>query len=204
MTSLTHVRLRTLGWLILPVTVVVVIPCWLVRLTHHPVAWQGSLGPWPHHLAGSAEGRPAHPPDVSERSSRVSQPSASRQVVGWLGAWCILNGLGLAAWCVNLFNVQGRGTPWPFDPPKQFVVSGPYRYVRNPMMLGISLILGGEALLAHSRTLFLYVLGLMVLAHLVVRYWEEPELTRRFGHAYRTYQRQVPRWIPRLPQRTRA
>jgi len=115
----------------------------------------------------------------------------------WLGAWLIINGVGLAAWCVNLFNVEGRGTPLPLDPPKRFVVSGPYRYVRNPMMLGAFLILAGEAAVFASSVLFLYMAVIMVLAHLFVRFWEEPDLARRFGQAYLEYQRQVPRWIPR-------
>jgi len=122
----------------------------------------------------------------------------------WLGVWLLLNGMGLSAWCVNLFNVEGRGTPLPFDPPKQFVASGPYRYVRNPMMLGIFLILGGEVALYGSRAVWRYTLVLMGVAYSFVRFWEEPDLERRFGHAYLSYKRQVPRWIPRFPQLSRA
>lgn len=117
----------------------------------------------------------------------------------WLGVWLIANGIGLAAWCVNLFNVEGRGTPLPLDPPKRFVASGPYRYVRNPMMLGAFLILWGETAALESWVLSCYTIGIMVLAHLFVRFWEEPDLARRFGQAYREYQRQVPRWIPWKP-----
>ena len=119
----------------------------------------------------------------------------------WAGVWLIANGLGLAAWCVNLFNVEGRGTPLPLDPPKRFVVSGPYRYVRNPMMLGMGLILGGEAVLCQSRALTGYLLLITVFACLFVRCWEEPDLLRRFDGPYREYQQQVPRWIPRFPRR---
>ena len=162
MGELTKIRLRTLVWLILPVTILVLIPCLIQRASRHACVWHG--GPWQ-----------------------------------WLGAWLIVNGVGLAVWCVNLFNVQGQGTPLPFNPPKRFVVSGPYRHVRNPMMLGALLILGGEDLACESVVLWLYLLVIMTLAHLVVRFWEEPELIRRFGEPYREYQRQVPRWIPRLP-----
>jgi len=115
----------------------------------------------------------------------------------WVGLWLIFNGLGLAGWCVNLFNVKGQGTPVPFDPPKRFVVTGPYRFVRNPMILGLWLVLLGEAALYHSRSILWYTLCLMVLATLFVRYWEEPDLERRFGEAYRAYKRQVPAWVPR-------
>ncbi|MBI4004438.1 MAG: isoprenylcysteine carboxylmethyltransferase family protein [Candidatus Omnitrophica bacterium] len=119
----------------------------------------------------------------------------------WLGLWLIANGVGLAGWCVNLFNVAGQGTPAPFDPPTQFVASGPYRYVRNPMMLGMFLILGGEVALYQSRAVWIYTLVLMAGAYSFVRFWEEPELERRFGEAYREYKRRVPRWIPRPPRR---
>jgi len=114
----------------------------------------------------------------------------------WLGLWLILNGIGLAAWCVNLFNVKGQGTPVPLDPPTQFVASGPYRYVRNPMMLGMFLILGGEVALYQSRAVWIYTLVLVAAAYGFVRFWEEPDLERRFGETYRDYKRSVPRWIP--------
>ena len=118
----------------------------------------------------------------------------------WLGVWLLANGVGLGAWCVNLFNVEGQGTPLPLDPPRRFIVSGPYRYVRNPMFLGAFLILGGQMAICESSVLAVYTLALMVGAHLFVRYWEEPDLARRFGEPYRQYQQQVPRWIPRLPR----
>jgi len=157
------IRLRTLGWVIIPIIVFLVIPHGLRRLVEEvfPQPWGG----WQ-----------------------------------WFGCWLIVNGVGLAGWCVRLFNVEGRGTPLPFDPPKRFVATGPYRYVRNPMMLGMGLILWGETLLFESRTLALYTIALMVAAHLVVRFWEEPQLIRRFGQAYLGYQRAVPRWIPRRPR----
>ena len=162
MGELTKIRLRTLVWLTLPVTVLVLIPCLIHRAIQHACVWHG--GPWQ-----------------------------------WLGAWLLVNGVGLDAWCVNLFNVQGQGTPLPLDPPKRFIATGPYRCVRNPMMLGALLIVGGEALACESVALLLYLLVIMTLAHLFVRFREEPELIHRFGEPYREYQRQVPRWIPRLP-----
>jgi protein-S-isoprenylcysteine O-methyltransferase Ste14 len=115
----------------------------------------------------------------------------------WVGLWLIFNGIGLAGWCVNLFNVAGQGTPVPFDPPKQFVARGPYQYVRNPMMLGMVLVLSGEAAFYESRAVWIYILALVVVAHLFVCCWEEPDLERRFGESYRAYKRSVPRWIPR-------
>ncbi len=115
----------------------------------------------------------------------------------WVGVWLIVNGIGLGAWCVNLFNVEGEGTPIPLDPPKRFVVSGPYQFVRNPMAIGLFLMLGGQAMLYQSRIVFLYWLLIVALMNLFVRLVEEPDLARRFGPCYTAYKRQVPRWIPR-------
>ena len=42
----------------------------------------------------------------------------------------------MTAWCIGTFVTKGQGTPAPFDPPREFVASGPYRYVRNPMYIG--------------------------------------------------------------------
>jgi len=129
---------------------------------------------------------------------------ASMDAWQWVGVWLLVNGVGLAGWCVYLFNVVGQGTPLPMDPPKRFVVEGPYRVVRNPMVLGLLSIVIGEAVLFQSRVIAIYGVCLSIGAQCFVRYWEEPDLARRFGEAYRTYQHQVPRWIPHLPQRSKS
>ncbi len=118
-------------------------------------------------------------------------------VWSWVGVWLLANGLGLAGWCVHLFNVKGRGTPLPLDPPTQFVAQGPYLFVRNPMALGLFLTLAGQAVLYQSRAVLCYLAAVALLMHLYVRFIEEPELAHRFGSSYRAYQQQVPRWIPR-------
>ena len=129
---------------------------------------------------------------------RFEAPSAWEATLWqWLGVWLLLNGLGLGGWCVRLFNVQGRGTPLPLDPPTRFVAVGPYRIVRNPMALGAFLFLAGEALCLQSRAVGWYLLGFMTLMHLFVVLVEEPQLIKRFGEPYAAYRTQVPRWIPR-------
>jgi len=117
----------------------------------------------------------------------------------WMGIWLVANGAALAFWCVRLFTGPGHGTPVPWDPPKAFVALGPYRFVRNPMMLGVFLVLGGQAALYESRAVCGYFLLIMAAAVLFVRVWEEPGLERRFGQAYLAYKHRVPRWIPRRP-----
>jgi protein-S-isoprenylcysteine O-methyltransferase Ste14 len=116
------------------------------------------------------------------------------RLIGWipiiLGALAIL-------WCYGIFNFIGKGTPWPFDPPKKLVVAGLYRYVRNPMESGIILVLFGEALLFESSAIVLYMIFGFLLLHLKQVLIEEPGLRRRFGKTYEQYCKLVPRWIPR-------
>ena len=119
----------------------------------------------------------------------------------WLGLWVLLNGIGLTAWCAFLFMREGKGSPLPLAPPKRFVATGPYRFVRNPMMLGMWLILLGEVLLYHARIVWIYTGFVTSLGYLYIVAWEEPQLRRRFGPLYLDYVRQVPRWLPRLISR---
>jgi protein-S-isoprenylcysteine O-methyltransferase Ste14 len=118
--------------------------------------------------------------------------------IRYLGLPPILLGALTYLWCAWDFTFTGRGTPAPIDPPKELVVKGLYRYVRNPMYVGITLILLGEALLFEAAVLFLYAGFLLVCAHLFIVYYEEPTLKRLFGTLYESYCKSVSRWIPRL------
>jgi len=109
-------------------------------------------------------------------------------------------GGALALWCLGAFALMGKGTPAPFDAPREVVVAGPYRYVRNPMYLGAVAILLGTGLMLRSPSTVAVALLFMVLAHLFVVYYEEPTLEGQFGDSYRRYRKSVNRWLPGLPQ----
>ena len=115
-----------------------------------------------------------------------------------LGTGVAIAGLGLALWCVATFALVGRGTPAPFDPPRQLVVRGPYRFVRNPMYIGAILALAGAATAYRSATLLAYAAAFAVVTHLFVVGYEEPTLRRTFGEDYDRYCRDVRRWWPRF------
>jgi protein-S-isoprenylcysteine O-methyltransferase Ste14 len=104
----------------------------------------------------------------------------------------------VAASCIATFITRGRGTPAPFDPPRAFVASGPYRYVRNPMYLGAAFVLLGVGLMVASPAIVALAAFFLVAAHLFVVLYEEPALTRRFGESYLSYKASVNRWLPRL------
>jgi protein-S-isoprenylcysteine O-methyltransferase Ste14 len=116
-------------------------------------------------------------------------------LVGWVA---VALGVLLLAWCWVGFMVEGRGTPAPYDPPRQLVTGRVYRRVRNPMYVGLVLALLGESLVFQSPALLLYAGVVWLCCHLFVVLYEEPALRRRFGAAYDAYRVHVPRWLPRL------
>ncbi len=116
----------------------------------------------------------------------------------WLGVVPLALGFGIYVWCARDFAVKGRGTPAPIDAPKQLVVHGLYRFVRNPMYVGILTILLGEAWLFATTTLLVYSAIVFLGFHLFVRLYEEPTLQRLFGASFEQYRTRVPRWLPRF------
>jgi protein-S-isoprenylcysteine O-methyltransferase Ste14 len=99
---------------------------------------------------------------------------------------------------VSLFTEVGEGTPAPFDPPKTLVIEGPYIYLRNPMMVGVGLVLFGESLIFGSVLLGAWFLLFFGLCLILIPVWEEPALEKRFGKLYREYEHKVPRWLPKF------
>ena len=99
------------------------------------------------------------------------------------------------------FALQGLGTPAPILPTRHLVVSGLYRYVRNPTYVGVLWIVLGQGLLFGDGRLFAYGVLLWLGVHVFVIGYEEPTLRRSFGSEYEVFRRNVPRWIPRLTPR---
>lgn len=115
------------------------------------------------------------------------------------GVVLLAAGLALYGRCLFDFVTSGRGLPSPVDHPKKLVVRGPYRYVRNPMYLGVLGVLSGEALLFASFSLLAYAGAFLAVVHVVVLLYEEPYLRHRFGDGYEGYRRRVRRWLPGRP-----
>ncbi len=115
-----------------------------------------------------------------------------------LGWGVMVVGGGLAVWCVALFVVEGRGTPAVFDPPRRLVARGPYRFVRNPMYIGGGALLAGFGLELRSPTILLFLPVWVMLVHVMVTGYEEPNLGRKFGAEYQDYCKRTPRWLPRF------
>jgi protein-S-isoprenylcysteine O-methyltransferase Ste14 len=116
--------------------------------------------------------------------------------VGWVVAAA---GAVLGVACVAAFVTRGRGTPAPFDPPRQFVAAGPYRWVRNPMYVGGVGILLGAGLGMASPSIIALAAVAFAASHLFVVLYEEPTLARRFGDSYLRYRTVVRRWVVHPP-----
>lgn len=115
-----------------------------------------------------------------------------------LGLTSILLGLSLLVSTIRLFTTVGKGTLAPWDPAKSLVVNGPYRFVRNPMISGVLFELLGEALILGLLANWLWFAIFAIGNIIYIPISEEKGLRERFGDPYQRYQKNVPRWIPRL------
>jgi protein-S-isoprenylcysteine O-methyltransferase Ste14 len=125
-------------------------------------------------------------------------PRLETGVFGYLALplWAI--GAVILLWSFWNFLKEGRGTPAPVDPPKELVAVGFYRYVRNPMYVGIMAINLGHFLWFGYWNLLIYTIVIFIAFSLFVIYYEEPTLKQKFGLAYEDYLKKVPRWIPKV------
>jgi len=115
-----------------------------------------------------------------------------------VGAGLILAGIPVVLDSFARFAFEGMGTPAPVAPPQRLVVGGLYRYVRNPMYVGVLAMILGQTLLLGDVRLLEYGVAVWLGFHLFVVGYEEPALRRKFGAEYATFCANVRRWIPRL------
>jgi protein-S-isoprenylcysteine O-methyltransferase Ste14 len=135
---------------------------------------------------------------LARRNGTVPSLGAGPAVaVQALGLGLLALGLVLFVASLRRFATEGEGTLAPWDPPRRLVVHGPYRYVRNPMISGVVLVLFGEAAVLLSRPHLSWALLFLGINAVYIPLLEEPLLAARFGDAYRTYCRHVPRLLPR-------
>lgn len=114
------------------------------------------------------------------------------------GAVLVALGVASLVHCFARFALEGRGTPAPVAPTQILVVSGLYRYVRNPMYVAVVSIIAGQGVLLGSASLLMYAAAVWVCFHAFVLAYEEPTLSRRYGDQYKMYRANVRRWLPRL------
>ncbi|HMJ00010.1 MAG TPA: isoprenylcysteine carboxylmethyltransferase family protein [Gaiellaceae bacterium] len=120
-----------------------------------------------------------------------------------LGGVLLVLGAALILETTARFALQGRGTPAPWAPPERFVARGSYRFMRNPMYVGVLALIAGQGLLLGREILFAWAALAWLLFHAFVVYEEEPGLRRRFGAEYEDYCARVARWLPTAPRSPR-
>jgi protein-S-isoprenylcysteine O-methyltransferase Ste14 len=114
------------------------------------------------------------------------------------GIILVITGILAYLWTAFDFAISGKGTPAPVYAPRELVAKGLYRYVRNPMYLGVLSILTGEAFLFETVGVLIFALFMFLVFHLFIVFYEEPVLLSKFGVLYENYCDTVPRWIPRF------
>jgi len=113
------------------------------------------------------------------------------------GLLLIVVGLVVMVLTISSFIRIGKGTLAPWSPTKKLVIKGLYRYVRNPMILGVLTVLLGEALTVRSENMLIWAAAFFIINNIYFIIYEEPNLEQRFGNEYREYKKHVGRWVPR-------
>ena len=121
--------------------------------------------------------------------------SGSFGLLQFLGIFLFVTGTAVLIDCIIRFAIQGEGTLSPADPTKKLVVSGLYKYSRNPMYWGVMMMLIGETLFFESKELWMYTLFIFITFYLFIVLVEETRLRKDFGQDYEAYRKKVRRWI---------
>jgi protein-S-isoprenylcysteine O-methyltransferase Ste14 len=128
----------------------------------------------------------------------LQPPFLGLELTRGIGAIMILAGVPELVDAFARFALQGLGTPAPIAPPRNLVVTGLYRYVRNPIYVAVVAIILGQAVLMGDWRLIVYSALLWLAFHVFVVAYEEPTLEQAFGREYEAFRAAVPRWIPRM------
>ena len=114
------------------------------------------------------------------------------------GLFIMCTGLSIMTMTISLFIRLGKGTLAPWSPTRKLVIHGLYRHVRNPMIIGVLIVLIGESIAILSLNILIWAIIFFIINNLYFVIYEEPNLEKRFGDEYQEYKKNVPRWIPRL------
>ncbi len=115
--------------------------------------------------------------------------------IDYLALAMFFTGIVITLHCIFRFAVEGKGTLSPADPTRKLVVSGLYKFSRNPMYVGVSLMLAGESIFLGSTSLWIYTAIVISAFNLFVIFYEEPRLKKAFGSEYEGYRKLVRRWL---------
>ena len=129
---------------------------------------------------------------------QMSPPWHGFRPIRWFGVLLVLAGVPVLLDSFARFALQGIGTPAPVAPTEHLVVTGLYRYVRNPMYVAVLLVIIGQGFFFANIRVLEYAVLVWIAFFLFVIFYEEPTLRNSFGSSYEDFHANVPRWIPRL------
>ena len=147
--------------------------------------------------AGDRDGGARRPAGEVERR-RPGRHVGQGELTRAIGLVLIIAGVPGVVDSFARFALQGLGTPAPIAPTQKLVVTGLYRYVRNPIYVGVAAVIFGQAILFGDWRLLWYAALLWLSFHVFVLVYEEPTLKQTFGAQYEDFRANVPRWVPRL------
>lgn len=136
-------------------------------------------------------------PRLLARYDRES-PSLDSRIARALGRASLVSGILLYLHTAWRFSAEGEGTPSPSDEPVELVTGGVYRHTRNPMYVGVLLIVVGQAVRYRSLHVLWWAVVCWLGFHRRVVEYEEPHLLEKHGEAFEDYREEVPRWLPRV------
>ena len=129
-------------------------------------------------------------------SYEITQPP---HFLFFISMFFLFLGLFLAIWSVRTFyNKGGEGTPAPWKPVNNFIISGPYSYVRNPMIVGVVILLLFESVFFSSIPFLFWSIVFFIANIFYFKLIEEKQLVRRFGQDYEKYKNNVPMFFPKF------
>ncbi len=149
--------LKQLTSLILPITVLILVPAWIEK-------------------------------DISIKNIPIFA----------VGILVVLLGIAILSVTIYSFITIGKGTLAPWFPTGKLVISGLHSYIRNPMIIGVLVVLAGESIAFLSFKILIWMFLFFLINNLYFLLYEEPSLEKRFGNDYLDYKKKVPRWIPKL------
>jgi protein-S-isoprenylcysteine O-methyltransferase Ste14 len=110
------------------------------------------------------------------------------------GALALAGGVLISGWTIFLFKKR-KNTLRPRKDPQELEIYGPFRFTRNPIYLGLFLVLLGTDMLLGSFSLLVFPVLFLVIINTYVIPFEEKNLERIFGSQYLGYKRSVRRWL---------
>lgn len=119
------------------------------------------------------------------------------KILEYIGIFFMNLGGVLAIWCAILMYLSKKASPSPFSAPLKVISTGPFKYVRHPMMWAINFVIIGQIFIWCSPLIFVWFLIWIRFSVLYIDRYEEPYLISIFGNEYLYYCENTPRWFPK-------